>query len=117
VEIDIGEPVPPPSAAGLPFRPGLDGVSFPVLLESSRVLPVYPEPARRAGVKGTVILEAVVQADGSVGEVQVLRSPGAHLGFDEAARRAVRQWHYRPGMQDGRPVAVRFTVVVEFILE
>jgi TonB family protein len=117
VDVQAVEPEPPPSVGVLPFRPGMAGVSFPVLPENSRVLPIYTRLARQAGVSGKVILEAVVRADGSVGEVKVLRSPGAHLGFDEAAIQAVRQWRYRPGMQNGRPVTVSFTVVVEFVLE
>ena len=61
--------------------------------------------------------QAVVQADGTVGHVAVLQTPGRGLGFEEAAMEAVRRWRYRPGMQNGRPVAVRFTVLMDFILE
>ena len=75
-----------------------------------------PELARRAKVQGKVILQAVVRKDGTVGDVQVLQSPGSKLGFDEAAVEAVRQWRYKPGLQNGKPVDVYFTIIVEFYL-
>ncbi|TDI12370.1 MAG: energy transducer TonB [Acidobacteria bacterium] len=117
VPIQLGAPQPPPAPPPAIFLPGLDGVSFPVLLKHTQVLPGYPRLARKAGVTGTVLLEAVVRTDGSVGDVKVLQTPGGHLGFAEAATKAVQQWRYRPGMQHGRPVAVRFTIILDFLLE
>ena len=98
------------------FRPGIDSVTEPVIIESSKVLPRYPEVARRAGVTGRVILEAVIQTDGTVASVQVLRETPSRLGFAEAAAEAVSHWRYRPGTQFGVPVAVYFTVIVDFTL-
>jgi len=116
VEVIIGAPEPPPLAEG-PVRAGFGGVTYPVLIESTKVQPKYPELARKAKVTGNVILEAVVAKDGTVGAVKVLRSPGANLGFEESAISAVKQWRYKPGVQNGRPVDVYFTIVVEFILK
>jgi protein TonB len=96
--------------------PGLDDVMEPVLIESSKVLPRYPELARRAGVPGQVILEAIIQADGTVSSVRILRETPPGLGFAGSAADAVVRWRYRPGTQYGRPVAVSFTVTVEFLL-
>ena len=90
------------------------GVNYPVLIESTKVQPVYPELARKAEVTGSVILEAVVRKDGTVDGLKVLRSPGVNLGFEEAAIDAVSQWRYQPGTQNGQPVDVYFTIVVEF---
>jgi TonB family protein len=116
VEVIIGAPEPPPLSEG-PVRAGFGGVTYPVLIESTKITPEYPELARKAKVTGNVILEAVVRKDGTVGEVKVLRSPGANLGFEESAIDAVKQWRYKPGVQNGRPVDVYFTIVVEFILK
>ncbi len=116
VDVIIGAPEPPPLTEG-PVRAGFGGVTYPVLIESTKVQPIYPELARKAKVTGSVILEAVVRKDGTVGGVKVLRSPGANLGFEESAMDAVRQWRYKPGVQNGRPVDVYFTIVVEFILK
>ena len=96
--------------------PGFNDVLEPVLIESSKVLPRYPELARRAGVPGRVILEAIIQADGTVSSVRILRETPPGLGFAESAADAVVRWRYRPGTQYGRPVAVSFTVTVEFLL-
>lgn len=103
-------------AAGV-FWAGLCGVTNPELIQESKVAPMYPEIARKAGVEGVVILQAVVRRDGSVGEIKVLKSPGSRFGLDEAAIDAVRQWKYRPGLWGGRPVDVYFTVTVEFVLD
>jgi protein TonB len=116
VEIVIGAPEPPPLVEA-PVRAGFGGVTYPVLIESSKVLPEYPELARKAKVTGSVILEAVITKGGTVGRIKVLRSPGAHLGFDKAAIDAVQQWRYKPGIQNGRRVDVYFTIVVDFVLE
>ena len=116
VDIVIGAPEPPPMEEG-PVRAGFGGVTYPVLIESTKVQPKYPELARKAKVTGNVILEAIVRKDGTVGQVKVLRSPGANLGFEESTIEAVRQWRYKPGVQNGRPVDVYFTIVVEFILK
>ncbi len=96
-----------------PDYPRLKG---PVLIESSRALPKYPDFARRAGVQGTVILMIVIRADGTVGEVEVIRSPDQRYGFDLAALEAVKQWRYRPALLEGRPVSVYAQVMVEFTL-
>jgi TonB family protein len=100
---------------GQPLYAGVGGVSNPELI--SKKQPIYPEIARKAKVSGQVILQVVVRKDGSVGDISVLRSPGSKFGFDEAAIAAVKQWRYKPAQQNGKPVDVYFTVVVDFVLE
>jgi len=75
------------------------------------VEPVYPEIARRAGVSGAVILEAVIDPNGNVTNVNVLRSIPL---LDEAAMGAVRQWKYEPTLLNGVPVPIVMTVTVIF---
>jgi len=94
-----------------PFVPGGD-VKAPVLLH--RVEPGYPELGRKLRQEGVVTLEAVITAEGTVEEIRVAGS--AHPLLDEAALRAVRQWRYRPGTLNGRPVRVILTVTVNFQL-
>jgi len=115
VEVVVGSPEPPPLAGG-PVRAGLGGITLPVLIESTKRTPVYPELGRKARLTGSVILEAVVQKDGSVSEIKVLRTPRAGMGFEEAAIDAVRQWRFRPALRNGVAVDAYFTVVVEFEL-
>jgi protein TonB len=115
VEVVIGSPVPPPLAGG-PVRAGLGGVTLPVLIESSKRTPNYPERGRKARLTGSVILEAVVLKDGSVSDIKVLRTPSEGMGFEEAAIEAVKLWRFRPALRNGQAVDAYFTVVVEFEL-
>ena len=90
--------------ADLPVEAG-GGVVRPEPIESTEVQPVYPEEARRAGVRGLVILEVSVDEHGKVGAVKVLRGLGH--GSDEAWVAAVRQWRFRPATRYGKPIKVR----------
>jgi TonB family protein len=78
----------------------------------TKVDPAYPQDLMHDRVEGTVILYAVIHADGSVGEVKVLE------GFDdrlnENARKALEQWRFRPGTKDGTPVEIEAVVRVPF---
>jgi len=113
-EYVIGVPeAPPPSG---PVLAGVGDVSNPVLIQETKVQPEYPELARIARVEGSVILQAVIQSDGSVAEVEVLRCNRPDRGFEDSAIAAVRQWKYKPALQNGKPVAVYFNVYVEFKL-
>jgi protein TonB len=94
-----------------PIVPGADTV-LPVLVE--KIQPEYPEIARAARLEGKVILQAVVGKNGDVEEVTILKS--SNKVFDESALTAVKKWKYKPAMQSGRPVAVYFTVLVDFEL-
>jgi protein TonB len=114
VDILIGEPEPPPPTG--PLLAGVGDVTNPVLIPESKIEPEYPELARVARLEGNVILQAVIHKDGSVGEVEVLRSNRPNMGFEDSAIAAVRQWRYEPALQNGRPVEVYFTVIVEFTL-
>ncbi|MBI4458681.1 MAG: energy transducer TonB [Acidobacteria bacterium] len=93
------------------FRVG-GGVSAPLLV--SKVEPEYSEQARKAKYQGTVVLNLVVQRDGSVRDIRVVQPLG--LGLDEKAVEAVRQWRFRPGMKNGTAVDVLATVEVTFRL-
>jgi protein TonB len=114
VEFIIGVPEPPPPSG--PVLAGVNNVSNPVLIESTKIDPEYPELARVARVDGQVILQAIVRKDGSVGDVSVIRVNRPNLGFEESAVKAVAQWRYEPALQNGKPVEVYFTVVVDFSL-
>jgi protein TonB len=105
-----------PRGSGLPFHPDGEVITHPELIPESRVQPEYPELARVVKQETRVILQAIVQSDGTVGGIEVLRCDRPGLGFEEAAIDAVSLWRYRPAMQGGRPVAVYFTVVVDFQL-
>ena len=75
------------------------------------VNPVYPEIAKAAHIQGEVVLECVIDADGRVTDIRVVR--GQPL-LDDAAVAAVQRWLYEPTRLNGRAVAVLMTVKVEF---
>ena len=95
------------------YRPGND-VTTPILLRE--VKPSYTSDAMRAKVQGSVLLECLVQPDGSVGDVRVVRSPDPSFGLDLEAMKAARQWRFRPGMRLGESVAVLITIQLDFTL-
>lgn len=96
-------------SGGGPYRAG-SGVTPPRLLRE--VKPVYTEEARKRRLTGEVVLEIVVRADGTVGDVHVLHGLGA--GLDERAVEAVRSWRFAPGQRLGHPVDVLVEVAVTF---
>jgi len=103
-------PPPPPEPAG-PIRLH-SGMKAPV--KTTDVAPVYPIIAKNAHVKGVVILEAVLNAQGGVESVRVLRSVPL---LDQAAVDAVQQWRFTPALLNGQPVPVVMTVTVNFTLQ
>ncbi|MCI0410655.1 MAG: energy transducer TonB [Acidobacteria bacterium] len=99
-----------------PVFAGVDGVSLPIIEESTRVQPKYPELARQARIEGKVISQVVIKKDGSIGDIQILSAPGEKMGFEEAFMEAVRKWKYKPALYEGQPVDVWFIVIVDFTL-
>ena len=76
---------------------------------------VYPEEAKKNGIKGRVVIQFVVLADGSIGEVKVARGKSAEL--DKAAVEVVKNLpKFKPGLLNDRPVAVWYTLPVIFKL-
>ena len=88
------------------------GVSAPLPL--LKIDPDYSEEARKAKFQGTVVLSIVVDDKGNPRDIKVVRPLG--LGLDQKAIEAVEKWRFRPGMKDGRPVAVSATIEVNFRL-
>jgi TonB family protein len=88
------------------------GVTAPVLLYKKE--PEYSEEARKAKYQGTVLLYIEVDPSGKAVNIRVQHSLG--LGLDEKAIEAVRQWKFKPGYKDGKPVTVAATIEVNFRL-
>jgi len=79
----------------------------------SRVDPSYPLLAKQMKVQGAVILEALISKTGSIQNIEVLSGPAI---LSEAAREAVKQWHFKPYYQGGRPVETEARVTVNFTI-
>jgi protein TonB len=94
-----------------PMRVG-GNVNPPISVK--RVEPLYPDIARKARIEGIVILETIIDRDGNVTDVRVLK--GLPLGLDQSAVEAVKRWKFKPGTLNGQPVPVIFTLTVNFTL-
>lgn len=104
------EPAAPEPDAG-PIRVS-EGVQAAKLVR--RATPIYPQPAVRARVQGTVRLQAIIAEDGSIARLEVL---SGHPFLVQEAVRAVSQWRYRPTLLSGRPTAVATQIEVHFRLD
>jgi TonB family protein len=81
-------------------------------MATRKVDPAYPMQLMRENVHGTVILYAVIHADGSVGNVRILR--GVDQRLDRYATEAVQQWKFDPATKNGTPVDVEATFQIPF---
>ena len=95
------------------FRPG-NGVTMPSLISDPK--PSYTAEAMRAKIQGVVMVEAVVREDGTVGQVQVVRSLDRTFGLDQEAIKTVKRWRFAPGTRFGKPVPVLVEIELTFTL-
>jgi protein TonB len=95
------------------YKPG-DGVSLPQV--TKQVSAEYTPEAMANRIEGKVVLDLVVLSDGKVGDVTVSESLDSVYGLDANAVKAMKQWEFKPGMKDGKPVAVRVAVNIYFTL-
>ena len=97
--------------AGPPYRVG-GNVTRPEKIAGDP--PEYSAEARAAQVQGVVILETIIDEHGNVTDVKVLKE--LPMGLSEAAVDAVRTWKFKPAQKDGVPVAVSYTLTVNFTI-
>ena len=102
-----------PPMAGV-VRVGSPGVTIPRILTEAR--PQYTSDALRAKIQGSVVVECVVQTDGTVGDVRVIRSLDTTYGLDQEAIKAAKQWKFAPGTRNGEPVPVMVSIELTFTL-
>ena len=107
----VAEPVLAPVVRGPVQLP--ENATAPEPLENN-VPPEYPAEARASGTSATIIARIVVDTDGSVGRVDILRG---HPLFDDVVKNALRAWRYRPAQYDGTALAVYQIVRIPFRLE
>jgi protein TonB len=122
-EIDIDEPAyvppPPPPAVEEEEEPEIFVVveQMPEIIggiEALYAVLEYPELARKAGIDGLVVVQFVIEKDGTPTQLTVMKSASEIL--DAEAVRAVSQLRFKPGLQRGKPVRVKFAMPVRFSL-
>jgi len=78
------------------------------------VRPAYPLLARQMKVQGAVILLVDIDKDGSIQALQILSGPAI---LADAAREAVKQWRFKPYLQNGVPIETQAKVTVDFTIK
>lgn len=115
-------PVQGTTASALPPPPTGPGAVWdaPFVEEAPQILagplPAYPELLRQAGIRGQVVLEAVVDTAGRVEQGSLTVVSATNPGFVAPARQALAATLFRPGRVHGRAVRVRVRIPVDFTL-
>lgn len=127
-ELDMGEalelPSAPPEEAGKKEEDTSEDEIFVVVENMPELIGglahlqsriEYPEMARLAGIEGRVVVQFTITEKGNVIDPVVVRGIGG--GCDEEAIRVIKEAKFKPGMQRGRPVKVRYTIPIKFSLK
>jgi len=88
-------------------------------LAKAQVRPQAPEPSypllgRQMKVQGSVLLQALIGADGFIRDLRVLSGPAI---LASAAREAARRWQFKPYLQNGQPVETQANITVNFTIK
>jgi TonB family protein len=89
-----------------------DGVTAPEVIHKQE--PQYTEEARDAKIEGAVLLSVIVEVDGKLSNIRIVR--GLDDGLDANAVAALKEWVFRPAEKDGQPVPVSANIEVNFRL-
>ena len=96
----------------MPKYPGGDEARTKYMIESIK----YPAEAKKKGIEGTVYVSFIVESDGTVSNVKILKGIGG--GCDEEAMRVVKGMpKWLPGKQKGKPVRVQFNMPVKYAFD
>jgi TonB family protein len=96
------------------YHVGENGVTAPQV--KKQVRPPYTEDAMREKIEGVVLMSGVVNLDGRLTNVQVIKSLDSIYGLDNQAVKAAKQWRFIPGKKDNKPVNVFITIEMTFTL-
>ena len=86
------------------------GISVPTVIR--RIEPQYTTEARQARAAGTVILQVVIQTDGTADILKVVKP--LPYGLTESAVEAIHQWKFRPAMRNGKEIPITISIEVGF---
>jgi protein TonB len=116
-----GPSEPTTTAAILPDTQSDNTLSVPVLklarpLYKQNTAPPYPRKARRLGYEGIVMLKVLIDENGRVDDLTVLKSSG-HTVLDRAALSAVRKWLFEPGTEGGIKKKMWVKIPIRFDLK
>ncbi len=83
-------------------------------IEAARPSATYPLLAQHMNVQGSVVLQAVIGADGIIQNLHVVSGPAI---LSAAAQQAVREWHFKPVVQNGQAVETKAKITVNFTIK
>lgn len=91
-----------------------DSVTHPKF--TKRIAPVYPKLAIERGIGyATVVLESILDKNGTIRDIRVLKGSGyPRMGFEYAAIQSLKKWEYLPASVDGKAATVRMTLKIDF---
>ena len=98
--------------AAAPAPPAVNAAERQRIAEATA--PSYPALAQHMNVQGSVVLQALVGADGTIENLRVMSGPAI---LASAAQQAVREWRFKPMMQNGQAVETKATITVNFTIK
>lgn len=101
-----------PGAADPSLQASTNAAQHEAIAEATQ--PAYPPLAQHMNVQGSVVLQALIGADGSVQNLRVMSGPAI---LATAAQQAVREWHFKPIVQNGQAVESKATITVNFSIK
>lgn len=114
----VSAPPPEPASSATP-QPAPDKLGYKLgeVDQAPRIVkkvnPMYPYSARRKNITGKVVLKFLVNSNGGVEKISVLKAEPEGV-FEESAKQAVRKWHFKPGVYQDEPVATWVIVPIQF---
>ena len=107
-KVQISKPAAPAAAIA---APAVNAAQRERLAEA--IPPSYPPLAQHMNVQGSVVLQALIGADGTIQNLRVMSGPSI---LATAAQQAVREWRFKPVYQNGQAVETRATITVNFTI-
>jgi TonB family protein len=106
--VDVAETLPGPDASGI-YHVG-NGVLPPQIIYAPD--PKYTDEAAAARYNGVAVVSLIVDAQGNPQNIHLIRH--LQMGLDEQTLKAVRQYKFKPGTLEGKPVPVEVNIEVKF---
>lgn len=114
----VQPPVEPQPAESRPAEPAAPAPVVPPRADAGQLsnpAPAYPSLSRRLREEGIVLLEILIKANGTVGEIKLKRTSGFKR-LDDAAMKAVAHWRFQPATQGGKAIDFWYEQPIEFDL-
>jgi TonB family protein len=113
-KVELARPGQPAAGFSAPINSAPINAAEREQIADATQRPAYPLLAQHMNVQGSVVLQAVIGADGIIQDLHVLSGPAI---LAAAAQQAVREWHFKPVLQNGSPVETQAKITVNFTIK